>query len=675
MKVLITSALPYANGPLHFGHIAGAFLPADCYARYNRLQGNDVLYVCGSDEYGVAITMSAEAAGRTPKEHVDIFHEINKNFFKQLNISFDHYSRTTWEGHKEPVQQFFLDLLENGCIEKRTTDQLYSEQDKKFLADRYVVGTCPKCGYEDARGDECQKCGASYEATDLKNPRSKATGSNLTLKPTTHWFLLFDKFKDQLQEWLATKDWKPNVVNFVKHYIDDLKPRAITRDSEWGIPVPLEEAKGKVLYVWFDAPIGYISATREWASKRGSKDGWKTFWLDEQTKLVNFIGKDNIPFHTIFFPAMIMGQNQPYKLVDDVPANEFLQLEGRQFSKSSNWYIDLDRFFTQFSTDQIRYTLAANAPEAQDAEFTWADFKMRCNAELVGKLGNFINRVLVFAQNQCEHIVPRLDNLGNEDQTFLARIDELAEDASHCYEKYRVRKATTLLMEMCAVGNAYFDARKPWKLAKEEETREELYTVIAACLYAIKSMSLVMFPLMPESAEKVWEMLGYKDPLCSMRWHDVIEVAVPEKQKLGKVEVVFQKVEDDVIEKEEMLLQSLGKEQSSANPLKEEISFDHFAKVDLRVGAITACEKVPKSSKLLKLQVDLGFTKKQILAGVAKEIKDFESLIGKQVVIVANLKPAKLMGQESQGMLLVAEGSDTLTPLYVEAVEAGASVR
>src|SRR5579862_125579 len=396
-KILITSALPYANGPLHFGHIAGAYLPGDCYARFERLKGNDVLYVCGSDEYGVAITLNAELAGRTPKQHVDIFHEIIKNYFTKLNFSFDHYSRTTWPGHVKTTQEFFRDLLENGYIEEKVTDQLFSEADNRFLADRYVVGTCPKCAFPEARGDECQRCGASYEATDLIQPRSKLTGASLIRKSTKHWFLRFDLFKEKLAQWIAEKEWKPNVINFAKGYIDDLKPRAITRDSDWGIPIPLPHTEGKVFYVWFDAPIGYISAVREWAELKGTPDAWKNYWLDPKTKLVQFIGKDNIPFHAVFFPAMLMGQNQPYKLVDELPANEFYNLEGRQFSKSDGWYIDLDAFFKQFTTDQIRYAIASNAPETSDSEFSWKDFQMRCNSELLGKYGNLVNRTLVFA--------------------------------------------------------------------------------------------------------------------------------------------------------------------------------------------------------------------------------------------------------------------------------------
>ncbi len=471
-RVLITSALPYANGQLHFGHIAGAYLPADCYARFQRLQGSDVLYICGSDEYGVAITLSAEMAGRTPQEHVDHFHAINKDLFQKLHFSFDHFSRTTWPGHIPTVQQFFLDLLKNGYIEEKVTEQLYSTQDKRFLADRYVVGTCPKCGFDRARGDECTKCGSSYEATDLKNPRSKLTNAPLVLKETKHWFLLFDKFKDQLSSWLAQKSWKPNVLNFAKSYVADLKPRAITRDGEWGVPIPLPGTEGpgaerKVLYVWFDAPIGYISATQEWAQLKGDADAWKAYWLDPETTYIQFIGKDNIPFHAVFFPAMVMGQNLPYTCVNQLPANEFLNLEGRQFSKSEGWTIDLADFFIQFTADQIRYTLAANAPENQDSEFTWRDFQNRCNSELLGKYGNLANRLLVFIQNQCDGKM----QTAAPDAAFIKELHIKVEEAREAYDHFHLRKAAALVMEIAQLGNVYFDSHKPWALAKAAETR------------------------------------------------------------------------------------------------------------------------------------------------------------------------------------------------------------
>lgn len=666
-KILITSALPYANGPLHFGHIAGAYLPGDCYARFQRLKGNDVLYICGSDEYGIAISLSAELAGRKPKEHVDLFHEINKNFFAKLHFSFDHFSRTTWQDHAETVQQFFKDLLANRYIEEKVTEQLYSEKDRKFLADRYVIGTCPKCGFEEARGDECQRCGASYESTDLKNPRSKISGAPLILKKTNHWFLRFDLFKDKLASWIRTKNWKPNVVNFAQHYIDELRPRAITRDSDWGIPVPLEGAQGKVFYVWFDAPIGYISATKEWAQIQHRPDAWKDYWFDPKTKLVQFIGKDNIPFHAVFFPAMCMGQNEPYKLVDELPANEFYNLEGRQFSKSEGWYIDLDRFFEQFSPDQIRYAIASNAPESQDSEFSWKDFQARCNAELLGKYGNLVNRVLVFAANHCSAKVPAKHPLKEVDKKFLEEVDHLIKEAANSYETFHLRRASQLVMQLAQVGNVYFDGKKPWSSAKLPETREDMENTIRCCLECIKALALISFPIIPETAQKVWHLIGYQTDLSKQNWDTVAKQELAPGQSLPKPEILFKKVEDNVIESEMEKLKNLGEKQnvspeqpSAYHPLKPEVSIDDVRKLDLRIAEILSAERVPKSKKLLKLSVDLGFEKRTIVSGIGDTIEDLNTLIGKKIIIIANLKPAKLMGVESQGMLLIAEVKDGL---------------
>lgn len=549
-KILITSALPYANGPLHFGHIAGAYLPGDCYARFQRLMQNDVLYICGSDEYGVAITLSADLAGRTPQEHVDLFHAINRDLFKKLNFSFDHYSRTTWKGHAAPVHQYFRDLVANGYIEERITDQLYSEADQRFLADRYVVGGCPRCGFPNARGDECPECGASYEATDLKNPRSKLTQAPLTLKPTKHWFLRLDKFKDKLNTWLEAKQWKPNVINFVKGYIQELHSRAITRDSKWGVPIPLPNTEGKVLYVWFDAPIGYISATMEWAQLKGDRDRWKYYWCDPKTKLVNFIGKDNIPFHATIFPAMTMGQNQPYKLVDELPANEFYKLEGKQFSKSDGWYIDLEDFFTRYSVDQIRYTIAANAPETADSEFTWKDFQQRCNAELAGKYGNLVNRVLVFTHSKCDGRVPPTHILQPVDEEFLREIKRLIDQAAANYKTFKLRAASQTVMELAQLGNVYFDHKRPWQDAKQPETRPNMETTIACCLECIKALALISFPIIPDSANRLWKMLGYTTSLEKSAWNEVAAQPLPSHQALQKPEILFQKVEDAQIEQE-----------------------------------------------------------------------------------------------------------------------------
>jgi methionyl-tRNA synthetase len=660
-KILITAALPYANGPLHFGHIAGAYLPADCYARFKRLMGDDVLFICGSDEYGIAITLSAEMAGREPKAHVDIFHAINRDFFHKLGLSFDHYSRTTSSVHTETVCEFFKDLLANGHIEEKVTEQLYSEKDDRFLADRYVVGICPRCGYEEARGDECPKCAASFEATELKNPRSKVTGAPLVRKKTNHWYLRFDHFKKQLQEWLDTKDWKPNVVSFVKHYIDDLQPRAITRDSDWGIPLPIEGAEGKVFYVWFDAPIGYISATKEWDSK-----AWEKYWLDPKTKYVQFIGKDNIPFHAIFFPAMQMGQNRPFKMVDDLPANEFYHFEGKKFNKSTGWTIDLDRFFSKFSADQIRYVIAANAPETSDSEFTWHDFQSRVNSDLVGKFGNFANRVLTFIANKVSEPL-KLSQLDSVDVAFITNIKKLVHEIAESYDSYKLRKAASLVMEMATAGNIYFDHKKPWVMVKDLSQKEPLLTTLGLCLYALKMLSLVSLPIIPEAAGRLQAMLGIESYSTLLE-----EATVLDSEQMSPTKtptILFHKVEDAVIEEELALL----KEPPAHRPLKEQIAFDDFQKVDLRVATILSAESVPKSKKLLLLTVDLGFEKRQIVSGIALHYENPSDLIGKKVVIVANLKPAKLMGIESQGMILAC-GEETLELLELKNQLAGSIV-
>ncbi len=547
-KVLITAALPYANGALHFGHIAGAYLPADIYSRFNRLCGEDVLFICGSDEYGVAITLSAELANRAPKEHVDHFHEINKAFFSQLNISFDHYSRTTWPGHIPTAQSFFLELLENGYIEERTTEQLYCEQDDKFLADRYVCGTCPRCGFDNARGDECQKCGASYEATELINPRSKLSNAPLSKRPTNHWFLLLDRLQKPLDSWLATKNhWKSNVLKFAENYSKEMHPRAITRDCSWGVPLPLPNTKGKVLYVWFEAPIGYISATKEWAALQGTPEKWRDYWCDEETKLVQFIGKDNIPFHAVIFPAMELGQNQPYKIVDELPANEFLNLEGRRFSKSDNWTIELDEFLTHYSVDQLRYTLAANAPENADSEFVWKDFQSRCNAELLGKLGNFANRVLLFALKQCGGIVPQ-ENYDKESSLFLEKISTLVAEIKDCYTHFKVRNVCQLIMQIAQECNTFFDQRKPWQQAKDPALHGAMRSSIRACLEAIKLLSLVTCPIIPQTAQSLWQFLGYTTLINEDgHWTSIVDQPLPMGQTLSTPHLLFRRIEDDEI--------------------------------------------------------------------------------------------------------------------------------
>lgn len=680
-KILVTSALPYANGPLHFGHIAGAYLPADCYVRFQRLMKQDVLYICGSDEYGIAITLSADLAKRAPKEHVDLFHRINRDFFAKLQISFDHYSRTTWDGHVETTHQFFLDLLTNGYIEARITNQLYSEVDQKFLADRYVIGTCCRCGFESARGDECPRCGASYDATELKRPRSKLSNAPLVLRPTKHWFLRLDLFKERLKFWLEGKKWKPNVINFIKDYIDNLHARAITRDMTWGIPVPLPDAEGKVLYVWFDAPIGYISATKEWAIKIQQPNRWKEYWFDPDTKLVQFIGKDNIPFHASIFPAMVMGQNQPYKVVDELPANEFYKLEGRQFSKSDGWYIDLEDFFKRYTVDQIRYTIASNAPETSDSEFTWKDFQQRCNGELLGKYGNLVNRVLVFIQSHLHGIMPPIQFLEPIDQEFLQNVQSIARQAAESYEQFKLRRASQLVMELAQLGNIYFDSKRPWQDAKQKPESERMKTTLACCLECLKILALISFPIIPTTAENVWRMLGYTESIEKKGWIEILSEGLLAKQHLPVPSILFQRIEDDQIKEEIQKLHQFSLVQAEKerktfiphSPLKPLISIDDVHKLDLRIGVICQAEPVAKSKKLLKLTVDIGLGEHTVVAGI-KEHYQSESLIGRHVVVVANLQPANLMGIQSEGMLLAAKQPGELELLFVERCEPGSEV-
>lgn len=677
-KILITSALPYANGPLHFGHIAGAYLPADVYSRFERLRGNDVLYICGSDEYGVAIALSAEIAKRSCQAHVDDYHEVLKAFFKTLSIQFDHYSRTTCSEHPPLVQQFFLDLLQNGHIEEKETEQLFSVSDNRFLADRYVVGTCPRCSFDEARGDECQKCGASYEATDLIHPRSKLTGAPLVLKNTRHFFLRFDQFKSQLETFLASKPWKPNVLHFAKSYVEELRPRAITRDLEWGVTVPVNETKKRVFYVWFDAPIGYISASKEWAKLAGKPEAWKDYWCDPQTKYVQFMGKDNIPFHAVFFPAMIMGQNQPYKIVDDLVANEFYNLEGKKFSKSEGWIIDLEDFFKRFHADQIRYTIAANAPETGDSEFTWKDFQNRCNSDLLGKFGNLANRVLVFAQNHCGGKIPKQHTLEEADHRFINEMVRLQAEIEEAYSFYRLRKSCQLIMELAQLGNAYFDAKTPWKDAKTASTKPVMETTIALCLECLKVLSLVSFPIIPQTAQKLWNLLGFTTQIEKQLWKEILKRPLEVGLDLPKPSILFVKIEDEIIEQEitklkELHAQAQQKMQPPFEPLKAPISIDEFAKIDLRVGLIVKAEKLAKSKKLLKLEVDIGFEKREVLSGISQHYTP-EQLVGKKVVVVANLKPATIMGVESHGMVLAASLDSAVELATVQDLPAGSLV-
>ncbi|MEB2680844.1 methionine--tRNA ligase [Chlamydia suis] len=503
-RILITSALPYANGPLHFGHITGAYLPADVYARFQRLLGKEVLYICGSDEYGIAITLNAELAGMGYQEYVDMYHKLHKDTFNKLGISVDFFSRTTNSYHPAIVQDFYRNLQEKGVIGTQITEQLYSEEEEKFLADRYVVGTCPKCGFDRARGDECQQCGADYEAKDLKDPCSKLTGGALTLRKTEHAYLHLERMKEELLAFVENIYLRPHMRNFVVDYIKNLRPRAVTRDLSWGIPVPGLE--NKVFYVWFDAPIGYISGTMDWAASIGDPEAWKNFWLDDQVTYTQFIGKDNTSFHAVIFPAMEMGQTIPYKKVDALVTSEFLLLEGFQFSKSEGNFIDMDAFLETYSLDKLRYVLAAIAPETSDSEFSFQEFKTRCNSELVGKFGNFVNRVIAFAvKNDCTELSnPQLEQ---KDLEFIAESQTLVKEAANHYQQYSLRKASSMLMELAALGNGYFNDQAPWRLAKEGN-RNRVQAILFCACYCQKLLALISYPIMPETAWKIWEMIS-----------------------------------------------------------------------------------------------------------------------------------------------------------------------
>lgn len=679
-RTLITCALPYANAAIHFGHLAGVYLPADIFARFSRMKKEDVLFLCGSDEYGMAVTMSAYVAGRSPQEHVNYYHETNLSLFNKIGMSWDHYSRTSWKGHIEPVQKFFLDLVKNGYIEEKWSEQLYSPKENKFLADRYVVGSCPKCGFDRARGDECPKCGASYEATDLVRPRSKLTGASLEKRESKHWFLRLDLFKEPLEQWLQTKSWKPNVLNFVKSYIDDLRPRAITRDCEWGVPVPLEGAEGKVLYVWFDAPIGYISAAMEWAQRMNKPEAWKDYWMNESCRLVQFLGKDNIPFHAVIFPSMIMGQDLPLKLVDEMPANEFYNLEGKKFSKSEGWSIDLEEFVGKYDNQTLRYMLAATAPESSDSEFSWKEFQMRVNSELVGKWGNFIHRTLTFLQKMGGKC-PSQKEYREDDQLFLSQMKAKIEEIEQAYSQFRVRKASQLIMEMAQLSNAYFDSQKPWVLFKEGK-QEDLERVMLVCLKAIQWLLVVSNPIIPDVCEKPWKWLGFSKTLAQMGWKEGTEADLAYSQAIAEPHLLFAKIEDEQISLEQELLrqryQEYLKRTEQTTPdlaLESSVSFETFQKIDIRSGKVMKAERVPKSNKLLQLQIDFGNDLRQVISGIGQYYEP-ESLVGKQLVCVVNLKPALIMGLKSEAMVLGATKPDgSLEVIMTHSVEPGAKVR
>jgi methionyl-tRNA synthetase len=656
-RYTITAALPYTNGPIHIGHLAGVYVPADIYSRYLRLTGNDVAFICGSDEHGVPITIKAKKEGVTPQDIVDKYHAIIKKSFEDFGITFDNYSRTTAKIHHDTASEFFKTLYDKNEFVEEVSEQLYDAEANQFLADRFVVGTCPKCGNEESYGDQCENCGTSHNATDLINPKSAITGNVPTLKETKHWFLPLNKHEDFLREWILKghkKDWKPNVYGQVKSWIDDgLRPRAVTRDLDWGIPVPVEGGEGKVLYVWFDAPIGYISATKEWAAREDKN--WEDYWKDENTTLVHFIGKDNIVFHCIIFPAMLKAEGS-YILPENVPANEFLNLEGKKLSTSKNWAVWLPDYLIDFPNQQdvLRYALTANAPETKDNDFTWKDFQARNNNELVAIFGNFINRVVVLTNKYYGGVVPDPSDFSTIDEETLATLRAYPAVISSSIERYRFREASQELMNLARLGNKYLADEEPWKTIKTDEARTK--TVMFVALQIASALSVLCEPFLPFTSEKLKGILNSNDN----GWEDIStkDVLLPASHQIGKGELLFSKIEDSEIQFQLEKLEASKKANEAAKkvlePQKEEITFDDFTKLDLRVGTILEAEKMPKTKKLLVLKVDTGIDTRTIVSGIAESFKP-EDIIGKRVTVLVNLAPRALRGVESQGMILMTE--------------------
>ena len=665
-RYTITAALPYTNGPIHIGHLAGVYVPADIFARYQRLKNNDVAFICGSDEHGVAISIKAKKEGTTPQAIIDKYHAIIKQSFADFGISFDNYSRTSAPIHHQTASDFFKKLYEQGDFIEEISEQLYDEEAHQFLADRFVIGTCPKCGNPEAYGDQCERCGSSLNATDLIDPKSSITGSKPTLKATKHWFLPLNRYQEFLEKWILEghkSDWKPNVYGQVKSWLDDeLKPRAVTRDLDWGIPVPVEGAEGKVLYVWFDAPIGYISSTKEWAEREG-KD-WRPYWQDKNTELVHFIGKDNIVFHCIIFPAMLKAEGS-YILPTNVPANEFLNLEGNKLSTSKNWAVWLHEYLQDFPNQQdvLRYALTANAPETKDNDFTWKDFQARNNNELVAIFGNFINRVAVLTQKYYEGVIPAAGEFNDIDTETLRQITELTEKIEQSLERYRFREAQQELMNMARLGNKYLADEEPWKLIKTDP--ERVKTVMYVALQIATALAVASEPFLPFTSEKLKRMLQ----LGAITWENLKTNAtelLKAGHRIGTAELLFEKIEDVAIEKQLQRLENTklaNKQEAQANtevtvaPQKELISYDDFAKMDIRIGTILEAEKMPKADKLLILKVDTGIDQRTIVSGIAQSFAP-EEIIGKKVTVLVNLAPRKLRGVESQGMILMVENSE-----------------
>jgi len=660
-RYTITAALPYTNGPVHIGHLAGVYVPADIYARFLRATGNDVIYICGSDEHGVPITIKAKKEGVSPQDIVDKYNAIIKKSFEDFGISFDNYSRTSAEIHHKTASEFFKKLYDEGKFIEEASEQLYDEEANQFLADRFVIGTCPKCGNEESYGDQCEKCGTSHNATDLINPKSAITGNVPTMKVTKHWYLPLDKYEQWLREWIVEghkNDWKTNVLGQVKSWLDDgLKPRAVTRDLDWGIPVPVEGGEGKVLYVWFDAPIGYISSTKEWAAREG-KD-WEPYWKDKDTKLIHFIGKDNIVFHCIIFPAMLKAEGS-YILPENVPANEFLNLEGDKISTSKNWAVWLHEYLIDFPNQQdvLRYALTASAPETKDNDFTWKDFQARNNNELVAIFGNFINRVVVLTNKYYEGVVPEPNELSDLDNETIEKLQKYPSIIANSIDRFRFREASQELMNLARLGNKYLADEEPWKAIKTNP--ERVKTIMYVALQIAAGLAIVCEPFLPFTSIKLKGILNISE---SVKWDAIAETEtlIAPNHKIGKAELLFAKIEDEEIQKQldklEATKQANEAENKTVEPQKETIQFDDFTKLDMRVGTILEAVKVPKTKKLLQLKVDVGIDIRTIVSGIAESFNP-EDIIGQKVTVLVNLAPRVLKGIESQGMILMTDTTD-----------------
>lgn len=657
-RTLVTSALPYANGPIHLGHLAGAYLPADLYVRYKRLLDEDIIHICGSDEHGVPITIAAEKEGISPQDIVDKFHERNKQIFENFGIDFDYYGRTSSEVHHQTSQEFFTKLFEDDVFVQKTEEQLYDPKAEMFLPDRYVKGTCPNCGYEEAYGDQCESCGTSLSPTELKNPKSAITGDTPETKETTHWYLPLGDFQERLEKWLDTREnWKPNVMGQVKSWLNDgLADRAVTRDLTWGVPVPLDDAKGKVLYVWFDAPIGYISATKEWAAEQGHPDKWKTYWQDKDTDLIHFIGKDNIVFHCIMFPATLMAHGN-YVLPKNVPANEFLNLEGKKLSTSRGWAVWLDEYLEDFEADLLRYVLGTTLPETKDSDFSWEDFQNKVNSELADVLGNFVYRTTSFTENYFDGNVPELTDPTDKDRETLAKIEEQKKKISKAYEQFKLREAIAETMNLARIGNKYFTDMEPWQTRKDDLVT--CGNTLHVCLQITAALSILFDPILPNKMAELRSELNIEGDIT---WEKVSDSILKGGSKIKKGAILFEKIEDEEIEKQLNKLKERASEKEeesevSYEPLKENMKFEDFMKIDLRAGKITEASAIEKADKLLKINVDLGFEERIIVSGISNDFSPDE-IVGQKVCVVANLAPKKLMGVESNGMILMAEEED-----------------